>query len=74
MPGLEVDLFVTEPFDFDTVLERAVWAPVVSQTAPVIGLQDLIELKRASGRHIDLADVEALERLRDGLRREETDG
>jgi hypothetical protein len=31
---------------------------------PIVGLADLIANKRASGRKQDLADVEALERMR----------
>ena len=68
-PLLEVDLFVAEPFDFDAVYQRAIRAPIRSQTAPVVAFQDLVELKRASGRHIDRADIEALETLRDDLER-----
>ncbi len=62
-PELEVDLFVQEPFDFEAVYARAVRVPLDTTTATVIALDDLVELKRASGRPIDLADVEALRAL-----------
>ncbi len=60
---VEVDLFVTEPFDFEAAYARALRVPLDTTTATVVALEDLIELKRASGRPIDLADVEALRAL-----------
>jgi hypothetical protein len=60
LPGLEVDLFVEEPFDFDAVYARALRVPLDATTAPVVALDDLIALKRASGRPLDLSDIEAL--------------
>jgi predicted nucleotidyltransferase len=72
-PSLEVDLFVAEPFDFDAAFERAPRAPIRTQTAPVVALEDLIALKRKSGRHVDLADVEALENMRARIDLEKAD-
>lgn len=65
-PGLEVDLFVKEPFDFDAAYRRAVAVRLDETEAMVVGLDDLIALKRAAGRPGDLLDVEALTILRDG--------
>jgi predicted nucleotidyltransferase len=62
--GLEIDLFVEEPFEFEAAWDRAVEVPIRSQSARVVALSDLIALKRASGRALDLADIEALEHLR----------
>jgi hypothetical protein len=62
-PGLEVDLFVAEPFDFDAVHARAVKVPLDRTTATVVSLDDLLALKQAAGRPIDLADIEALRAL-----------
>jgi hypothetical protein len=59
-PGTEVDLFVREPFDFDTTYSRAVMVDLEGTRVPVIDLPDLIALKRAAGRGKDLEDVEAL--------------
>lgn len=59
-PGLEVDLFVSEPFDFDEAFERAIRVTLDETTVPVVSLDDLVALKRAAARPIDLADVEAL--------------
>ncbi|HKY33922.1 MAG TPA: hypothetical protein VJV23_15435 [Candidatus Polarisedimenticolia bacterium] len=63
-PTFEIDLFVTEPFDFDAVHGRAVRVRLDRTEAMVIALDDLIALKRASGRPRDLEDIEALEALR----------
>jgi hypothetical protein len=65
-PGLEVDLFVAEPFDFDAVYSRAVTVTLDNTTATVVSLLDLIALKKAAGRPVDLADIEALQGLAEG--------
>ena len=62
-PGLEIDLFVEVPFDFDAVYGRALAVRLDTVTAPVIGLADLIAMKRRASRPQDLLDVEALEAL-----------
>ena len=61
--GLEIDLFVAEPFDFDTVYARSVRVPLDSATVTVVALADLVVLKQAAGRPIDIADIEALQAL-----------
>jgi predicted nucleotidyltransferase len=61
--GLEVDLFVAEPFDFDAAYSRAVTVTLDTTTATVVSLPDLIALKRAAGRPLDLADIDALQVL-----------
>ena len=60
---LEVDLFVREPFDFGAVYARAVMVELEDIEVRVIGLDDLIALKKQAGRHQDLADIEALQIL-----------
>lgn len=59
-PTFDVDLFVREPFDFSVAYQRRFEAPVGTTVATVIGLEDLLALKRSVGRPQDLADVEAL--------------
>jgi predicted nucleotidyltransferase len=66
LPEVEVDLFVAEPFDFEEAYARALRVPLDTITATVVGLQDLIALKEASGRPVDAADVDALRALSDG--------
>lgn len=62
-PGFLVDLFVEEPFDFGERYGRAVVARVGEQDVRVLALEDLLEMKRDTGRPRDLADVEALLKL-----------
>jgi predicted nucleotidyltransferase len=63
VPGIEVDLFVREPFDFDRAYGRAVRVDLDTTSATVASLEDLVALKRAAGRPVDLADVAALEAI-----------
>jgi hypothetical protein len=62
--GLEVDRFVKEPFDFEQGYARAVVVQLDSTSARVVSLDDLLAMKRAAGRPLDGADVEALEAIR----------
>jgi hypothetical protein len=64
-PTLEIDLFVTEPFDFEAVYARAVRVRLEKIEATVVGLDDLIALKRQVGRPRDQEDVTALEALKE---------
>ncbi len=66
LPGFTVDLFAEEPFDFDEVYKRSLRVPFDRTTATVIGLSDLIHLKRKSSRPLDLDDVQALLSLESG--------
>ena len=61
--GLEVDLFASEPLDFDAAYGRAVRVQLSSTFATVVALEDLVALKKAAGRPVDLADIEALRAL-----------
>ena len=51
---LEVDLFVREPFDFESAHSRGLVVPLESTEARVIGWEDLLTLTRGSGRPQDL--------------------
>lgn len=62
-PGLEVDLFVREPFDFDAAYTSTEEIRLESTIVRVVPRQLLIEMKRRAGRPRDLEDVEALEAL-----------
>lgn len=62
-PAFAVDLFAEEPFDFEQVHGRALRVPLATTTAAVIGLADLIEMKRAAGRARDQDDLLHLEAL-----------
>jgi len=63
VPGIEVDLFVREPFDFEQAFGRAVRVALDTTSATVASLEDLLAMKRAAGRPLDLADVAALEAI-----------
>jgi len=65
-PGFQIDLFASEPFDFQEVYGRALRVPLEKTEATVIAARDLIALKRQAGRSQDLADIEALEDLAKG--------
>ncbi len=56
-----VDLFVTEPFDFETEYAHALVQRIATD-APlrVVSLQGLLRMKRDAGRPQDLADVAEL--------------
>lgn len=56
--------------DFGAAKSRTLQAQFGSLACPVIGLDDLLDNKRASARPQDLADVSALERLRAARSRE----
>jgi predicted nucleotidyltransferase len=64
-PPRRIDVLTTiDGVRFDEVAPRAIEASFDGVSAKVIGLEDLLTNKRASGRLQDLADVRALERLR----------
>jgi hypothetical protein len=62
----EVDLFLESPFDFEAAFGRAVRLQVApGAMATVVGFDDLLEMKRKSGRPIDLSDLAMLEERRE---------
>ena len=62
-PTLELDLFVSEPFDFLSTHSRALRVPLERTHASVIALSDLILMKERAGRPRDLEDLAALRAL-----------
>lgn len=65
-PLREVDVLVSPPIDAATLIGRASTLSFAGVAVRVVALDDLIALKRASGRAQDEADVAHLERIRDG--------
>ena len=62
----EVDLFLETPFDFERAYARAARFQLADGVeGTFVGLEDLIEMKRAAARPQDLEDVESLRSLRD---------
>ena len=68
-PFTEIDLFIDSPFeDFQVALDRAARKEVVHGVeAVVVGLDDLLDLKRRAGRQRDMDDILKLEGLRNRL-------
>ena len=57
-----IDIFVREPFDFETELKAAVQGEVSEGVfAPFVSLSTLYALKRQAGRPQDLADISQLQ-------------
>ena len=65
-PGFELDLFVREPFDFESVYKRATRVQLDGCIATVIPMADLIALKESVGRPRDLEEVAALRAIANG--------
>jgi len=64
-PATEIDLFVESPLDFEAAYNSALRLEVVPGLEAVfVGLDDLLYLKERAGRRQDLADLDALRRLR----------
>jgi hypothetical protein len=62
-PFLLVDLFVNPPIPFEELFQRSVIREVDGTPVRVCSKEDLIVMKRMSGRPEDLADIQALEDL-----------
>lgn len=56
----QVDVMI----DYDAAGKAVVYKKLPDATVPVLNVGDLIEMKRASGRRQDRADIAALEKLR----------
>ncbi len=59
-----IDVFIYEPFDFDSEFAAAIHAPVAAAlTAPIVSYDALVAMKRSAGRPQDLADIADLEQI-----------
>jgi len=65
-PLEHVDVFVREPKPFGQLKENRFEVKAFGLVLPVLGLDDLIELKKTAGRDKDLFDVSQLEKKKDG--------
>ena len=63
MPGFAVDLFASEPLDFESAWGRRVTAQLRDCPCTILSLADLLDLKRKSGRVKDLEDIRWLAEL-----------
>jgi len=59
-----IDVFVYEPFDFETEYARARAEAVMGNVcAPIVSYPTLLAMKKEAGREKDLQDIEALKKL-----------
>lgn len=65
-PLREVDVLVAPPIDVGQVVVRAVHMSLAGMSVPVASVDDLIAMKRATGRAQDADDVDNLNRIRIG--------
>jgi len=61
-----VDVFVTEPFDFDAEYARALVKRLGSIEVRFVSIPSLIRMKEIAGRPQDKIDIEYLRKLADG--------
>ena len=64
LAGVTIDVLLFPPIDFSGMLARAEQFDVAGTAIKVVSIDDLIALKRAVGRPIDLSDIEHLERIK----------
>jgi len=62
--GPVVDLLTALPFPFDDLYRAAISRQVGGVTVTIASVENLIAMKRAAGRPLDLADIESLESLK----------
>lgn len=60
-----IDVFVTEPFDFDEEYARALVKPLGSVSVRFVSIPTLVRMKEAAGRPQDRIDIEYLRKLFD---------
>ncbi|HJT82702.1 MAG TPA: hypothetical protein VJ719_16010 [Chthoniobacterales bacterium] len=63
-----LDIFVEEPFDFESEFAKAKWDTVAGIASPVLRFEQLLQMKRDSGRPQDLADIAELELIAENRR------
>lgn len=55
-----IDIFVREPFPFEKIYGRRKEVKAFGAKIPILGIEDLIKLKRKAGRDKDLYDIRLL--------------
>ncbi len=59
-----IDIFIYEPINFQETRSNAVKMKIGKTSIPVASVDDLIRLKKISGRKQDLEDIKALKILK----------
>ncbi|WP_024930559.1 nucleotidyl transferase AbiEii/AbiGii toxin family protein [Methylophilus sp. OH31] len=62
--GVTIDILLFPPVDFIEMQQRATHFDIDQIDIPVASIDDLISLKQAAGRPIDLSDIDHLKRLK----------
>jgi len=60
-----IDVFVTEPFDFDAEYDRALVKPLGAIAVRFVSIPTLIRMKEVAGRPQDRIDIDYLRKLND---------
>ena len=63
----EVDLLVSHSDEFEKLRRRAIQVSIDDRTFSVASIDDLLAMKRASGRAQDVLDIQELQRIRKRL-------
>ena len=64
LAGVTVDVLLFPPVEFDGMVHRAIVFDVADTPIQVASIDDLIALKQAVGRPVDLSDIEHLKRIK----------
>ncbi|MEK6527980.1 MAG: DUF6036 family nucleotidyltransferase [Nitrospirota bacterium] len=59
-----IDVFIHEPVSYEEVKRHSIKIKIGSLLIPVVSIDNLIKLKKISGRPQDLEDIKALNRLK----------
>jgi len=65
LSGVTLDVLLYPPVDYASMRSRAITFQAGNVPVVVASIDDLIAMKQAVGRPIDLADVEHLKRLKE---------
>ena len=64
LAGVTVDVLLFPPVEFSGMKQRAIVFNIADTSIRVVAIDDLIALKQAVGRPIDLSDIEHLQRIK----------
>ena len=62
----EIDVIIESPLEYAKAINNSVKLTVNDVIIPVISIDDLIKMKRETGRKHDQIDIEYLEKIKDG--------
>lgn len=65
LAGVTLDVLLFTAIDFEDMHQRAVYFDIGDVHIPVASIDDLIALKQAAGRAIDLSDITHLKKIKD---------